>query len=88
MSFGFNTYSVGVLWVIAQTITYEITLAIILLSGLLINDLIEVESKPLSGFNVENVAGPFTLFFLETIVNIILISIFTTILFLEEFHNP
>ena len=56
----------GALWAVAQTISYEVTLAIIRFSVLLINDLTEVESKSLFGFNVENVAGPFTLFFLET----------------------
>eukprot|EP00069_Balaena_mysticetus_P010701 bmy_06835T0 len=46
------------------------------------------ESELVSGFNVEYAAGPFTIFFLAEYANIIIINIFTTILFLGSFHNP
>ena len=120
---------IGALRAVAQTISYEVTLAIILLSVLLINgsftlstliitqeqvwlifpawplaiiwfistlaetnrapfDLTEGESELVSGFNVEYAAGPFALFFIAEYANIIIINIFTTILFLGAFHNP
>lgn len=120
---------IGALRAVAQTISYEVTLAIILLSVLLINgsftlstlittqehiwlvipswplaiiwfistlaetnrapfDLTEGESELVSGFNVEYAAGPFALFFLAEYANIIIINIFTTILFFGAFHNP
>lgn len=120
---------IGALRAVAQTISYEVTLAIILLSVLLINgsftlstliitqeqvwlifpawplaiiwfistlaetnrapfDLTEGESELVSGFNVEYAAGPFALFFMAEYANIIIMNIFTTILFLGAFHNP
>nr|AIZ68367.1 NADH dehydrogenase subunit 1 [Hippidion saldiasi]AIZ68406.1 NADH dehydrogenase subunit 1 [Hippidion sp.]AIZ68380.1 NADH dehydrogenase subunit 1 [Hippidion saldiasi]AIZ68393.1 NADH dehydrogenase subunit 1 [Hippidion saldiasi]AIZ68419.1 NADH dehydrogenase subunit 1 [Hippidion saldiasi] len=120
---------IGALRAVAQTISYEVTLAIILLSVLLMNgsftlstliitqehlwlifpswplammwfistlaetnrapfDLTEGESELVSGFNVEYAAGPFALFFLAEYANIIMMNIFTTILFLGAFHNP
>uniref|UniRef100_A0A8C6CYB0 NADH-ubiquinone oxidoreductase chain 1 n=1 Tax=Moschus moschiferus TaxID=68415 RepID=A0A8C6CYB0_MOSMO len=45
-------------------------------------------SELVSGFNVEYAAGPFALFFIAEYANIIIINIFTTILFLGAFHNP
>ncbi|ELR60348.1 NADH-ubiquinone oxidoreductase chain 1, partial [Bos mutus] len=51
-------------------------------------DLTEGESELVSGFNVEYAAGPFTLFFIAEYANIIIMNIFTTILFLGAFHNP
>ncbi|TKC52780.1 hypothetical protein EI555_011866 [Monodon monoceros] len=51
-------------------------------------DLTEGESELASGFNVEYSAGPFAMFFLAEYANIIIINIFTTILFLGAFHNP
>nr|AML80077.1 NADH dehydrogenase subunit 1 [Equus caballus]QWY23274.1 NADH dehydrogenase subunit 1 [Equus sp.]AML80116.1 NADH dehydrogenase subunit 1 [Equus caballus]AML80168.1 NADH dehydrogenase subunit 1 [Equus caballus]QHO63951.1 NADH dehydrogenase subunit 1 [Equus caballus] len=120
---------IGALRAVAQTISYEVTLAIILLSVLLMSgsftlstliitqeylwlifpswplammwfistlaetnrapfDLTEGESELVSGFNVEYAAGPFALFFLAEYANIIMMNIFTTILFLGAFHNP
>ncbi|ACZ69913.1 NADH dehydrogenase subunit 1 (mitochondrion) [Orcinus orca] len=120
---------IGALRAVAQTISYEVTLAIILLSVLLMNgsftlstlnttqeklwllfpswplammwfistlaetnrapfDLTEGESELVSGFNVEYAAGPFALFFLAEYANIIMMNMFTTILFLGAFHNP
>nr|ABK35787.1 NADH dehydrogenase subunit 1 [Aselliscus tricuspidatus]ABK35792.1 NADH dehydrogenase subunit 1 [Aselliscus tricuspidatus] len=120
---------IGALRAVAQTISYEVTLAIILLSILLLNgsfalptlittqehiwliipswplammwfistlaetnrapfDLTEGESELVSGFNVEYAGGPFALFFLAEYANIIMMNIFTTILFLGAFHNP
>nr|YP_006576179.1 NADH dehydrogenase subunit 1 [Elaphurus davidianus]AEO20325.1 NADH dehydrogenase subunit 1 [Elaphurus davidianus]AEP21286.1 NADH dehydrogenase subunit 1 [Elaphurus davidianus] len=120
---------IGALRAVAQTISYEVTLAIILLSVLLMNgsftlstliitqeqvwlifpawplammwfistlaetnrapfDLTEGESELVSGFNVEYAAGPFALFFMAEYANIIMMNIFTTILFLGAFHNP
>nr|YP_010938276.1 NADH dehydrogenase subunit 1 [Hipposideros lylei]WLE64391.1 NADH dehydrogenase subunit 1 [Hipposideros lylei] len=120
---------IGALRAVAQTISYEVTLAIILLSVLLLNgsftlstliitqehmwliipswplammwfistlaetnrapfDLTEGESELVSGFNVEYAGGPFALFFLAEYANIIMMNIFTTILFLGAFHNP
>nr|ABK54025.1 NADH dehydrogenase subunit 1 [Cervus nippon taiouanus] len=120
---------IGALRAVAQTISYEVTLAIILLSILLMNgsftlstliitqeqvwlifpawplammwfistlaetnrapfDLTEGESELVSGFNVEYAAGPFALFFMAEYANIIMMNIFTTILFLGAFHNP
>nr|YP_009462999.1 NADH dehydrogenase subunit 1 [Mesoplodon stejnegeri]AUW35242.1 NADH dehydrogenase subunit 1 [Mesoplodon stejnegeri] len=120
---------IGALRAVAQTISYEVTLAIILLSVLLMNgsftlstlittqeqmwllfpswplammwfistlaetnrapfDLTEGESELVSGFNVEYAAGPFALFFLAEYANIIMMNMFTTILFLGTFHNP
>ncbi|TEA32540.1 hypothetical protein DBR06_SOUSAS4910026, partial [Sousa chinensis] len=46
------------------------------------------ESELVSGFNVEYAADPFAIFFLAEYANIIIINIFTTILFLGAFHNP
>nr|YP_008082921.1 NADH dehydrogenase subunit 1 [Neophocaena phocaenoides]AGM48311.1 NADH dehydrogenase subunit 1 [Neophocaena phocaenoides] len=120
---------IGALRAVAQTISYEVTLAIILLSVLLMNgsftlstlsttqeklwllfpswplammwftstlaetnrapfDLTEGESELVSGFNVEYAAGPFALFFLAEYANIIMMNMFTTILFLGTSHNP
>nr|QJH88518.1 NADH dehydrogenase subunit 1 [Monodon monoceros]QJH88531.1 NADH dehydrogenase subunit 1 [Monodon monoceros]QJH88544.1 NADH dehydrogenase subunit 1 [Monodon monoceros]QJH88557.1 NADH dehydrogenase subunit 1 [Monodon monoceros]QJH88570.1 NADH dehydrogenase subunit 1 [Monodon monoceros] len=120
---------IGALRAVAQTISYEVTLAIILLSVLLMNgsftlstlnttqeklwllfpswplammwfistlaetnrapfDLTEGESELVSGFNVEYAAGPFALFFLAEYTNIIMMNMFTTILFLGAFHDP
>nr|WMH04085.1 NADH dehydrogenase subunit 1 [Odocoileus pandora]WMH04098.1 NADH dehydrogenase subunit 1 [Odocoileus pandora]WMH04111.1 NADH dehydrogenase subunit 1 [Odocoileus pandora]DBA07148.1 TPA_asm: NADH dehydrogenase subunit 1 [Odocoileus pandora] len=120
---------IGALRAVAQTISYEVTLAIILLSVLMMNgsftlstlivtqeqvwlifpawplammwfistlaetnrapfDLTEGESELVSGFNVEYAAGPFALFFMAEYANIIMMNIFTTILFLGAFHNP
>nr|NP_944698.1 NADH dehydrogenase subunit 1 [Platanista minor]YP_010161454.1 NADH dehydrogenase subunit 1 [Platanista gangetica]AYA51914.1 NADH dehydrogenase subunit 1 [Platanista gangetica]QRH19125.1 NADH dehydrogenase subunit 1 [Platanista gangetica]QRH19138.1 NADH dehydrogenase subunit 1 [Platanista gangetica]QSH90681.1 NADH dehydrogenase subunit 1 [Platanista gangetica]UYX58344.1 NADH dehydrogenase subunit 1 [Platanista gangetica] len=120
---------IGALRAVAQTISYEVTLAIILLSILLMNgsftlstlittqeqmwllipswplammwfistlaetnrapfDLTEGESELVSGFNVEYAAGPFAMFFLAEYANIIMMNMFTTILFLGAFHNP
>nr|BAE91840.1 NADH1 [Balaenoptera omurai] len=120
---------IGALRAVAQTISYEVTLAIILLSVLLMSgsytlstltttqeqlwllfpswplammwfistlaetnrapfDLTEGESELVSGFNVEYAAGPFALFFLAEYANIIMMNMFTTILFLGTFHNP
>nr|NP_944711.1 NADH dehydrogenase subunit 1 [Inia geoffrensis]CAD87988.1 NADH1 protein [Inia geoffrensis] len=120
---------IGALRAVAQTISYEVTLAIILLSVLLMNgsftlstlattqeqmwlilpswplammwfistlaetnrapfDLTEGESELVSGFNVEYAAGPFALFFLAEYANIIMMNMFTTILFLSPSHNP
>nr|YP_009922276.1 NADH dehydrogenase subunit 1 [Elaphodus cephalophus cephalophus]QNA48051.1 NADH dehydrogenase subunit 1 [Elaphodus cephalophus cephalophus]QTV20861.1 NADH dehydrogenase subunit 1 [Elaphodus cephalophus] len=120
---------IGALRAVAQTISYEVTLAIILLSVLLMNgsftlstliitqeqvwlifpawplammwfistlaetnrapfDLTEGESELVSGFNVEYAAGPFALFFMAEYANIIMMNIFTTVLFLGAFHNP
>nr|UFH81805.1 NADH dehydrogenase subunit 1 [Orcaella brevirostris]UFH81818.1 NADH dehydrogenase subunit 1 [Orcaella brevirostris] len=120
---------IGALRAVAQTISYEVTLAIILLSVLLMNgsftlstlnttqeklwllfpswplammwfistlaetnrapfDLTEGESELVSGFNVEYAAGPFALFFLAEYANIIMMNMFTTILFLGAFHDP
>nr|YP_220745.1 NADH dehydrogenase subunit 1 [Balaenoptera borealis]BAD91720.1 NADH dehydrogenase subunit 1 [Balaenoptera borealis] len=120
---------IGALRAVAQTISYEVTLAIILLSVLLMNgsytlstlattqeqlwllfpswplammwfistlaetnrapfDLTEGESELVSGFNVEYAAGPFALFFLAEYANIIMMNMFTAILFLGAFHNP
>nr|WEY29037.1 NADH dehydrogenase subunit 1 [Balaenoptera musculus] len=120
---------IGALRAVAQTISYEVTLAIILLSVLLMNgsytlstlattqeqlwllfpswplammwfistlaetnrapfDLTEGESELVSGFNVEYAAGPFALFFLAEYANIIMMNMFTAILFLGTSHNP
>nr|NP_944646.1 NADH dehydrogenase subunit 1 [Balaenoptera acutorostrata]QLM01085.1 NADH dehydrogenase subunit 1 [Balaenoptera acutorostrata]BAD91694.1 NADH dehydrogenase subunit 1 [Balaenoptera acutorostrata]CAD87923.1 NADH1 protein [Balaenoptera acutorostrata] len=120
---------IGALRAVAQTISYEVTLAIILLSVLLMNgsytlstltttqeqlwllfpswplammwfistlaetnrapfDLTEGESELVSGFNVEYAAGPFALFFLAEYANIIMMNMFTAILFLGTYHNP
>nr|AVM38282.1 NADH dehydrogenase subunit 1 [Eschrichtius robustus]BAD91733.1 NADH dehydrogenase subunit 1 [Eschrichtius robustus] len=120
---------IGALRAVAQTISYEVTLAIILLSVLLMNgsytlstlattqeqlwllfpswplammwfistlaetnrapfDLTEGESELVSGFNVEYAAGPFALFFLAEYANVIMMNMFTAILFLGTFHNP
>nr|YP_220771.1 NADH dehydrogenase subunit 1 [Eubalaena japonica]WEY35514.1 NADH dehydrogenase subunit 1 [Eubalaena japonica]WEY35527.1 NADH dehydrogenase subunit 1 [Eubalaena japonica]WEY35592.1 NADH dehydrogenase subunit 1 [Eubalaena japonica]WEY35605.1 NADH dehydrogenase subunit 1 [Eubalaena japonica]WEY35618.1 NADH dehydrogenase subunit 1 [Eubalaena japonica] len=120
---------IGALRAVAQTISYEVTLAIILLSVLLVNgsftlstlattqehlwlifptwplammwfistlaetnrapfDLTEGESELVSGFNVEYAAGPFALFFLAEYANIIMMNMFTAILFLGTFHDP
>nr|AGS18205.1 NADH dehydrogenase subunit 1 [Mesoplodon densirostris]AGS18308.1 NADH dehydrogenase subunit 1 [Mesoplodon densirostris] len=120
---------IGALRAVAQTISYEVTLAIILLSVLLMNgsftlstlittqeqlwllfpswplammwfistlaetnrapfDLTEGESELVSGFNVEYAAGPFALFFLAEYANIIMMNMFTTILFLGTSHDP
>nr|QGN74595.1 NADH dehydrogenase subunit 1 [Balaena mysticetus] len=120
---------IGALRAVAQTISYEVTLAIILLSVLLMNgsftlstlattqeqlwlifptwplammwfistlaetnrapfDLTEGESELVSGFNVEYAAGPFALFFLAEYANIIMMNMFTAILFLGTFHDP
>nr|WEY35540.1 NADH dehydrogenase subunit 1 [Eubalaena japonica]WEY35553.1 NADH dehydrogenase subunit 1 [Eubalaena japonica]WEY35566.1 NADH dehydrogenase subunit 1 [Eubalaena japonica]WEY35579.1 NADH dehydrogenase subunit 1 [Eubalaena japonica]WEY35670.1 NADH dehydrogenase subunit 1 [Eubalaena japonica] len=120
---------IGALRAVAQTISYEVTLAIILLSVLLMNgsftlstlattqehlwlifptwplammwfistlaetnrapfDLTEGESELVSGFNVEYAAGPFALFFLAEYANIIMMNMFTAILFLGMFHDP
>nr|YP_007625822.1 NADH dehydrogenase subunit 1 [Blastocerus dichotomus]AEP20909.1 NADH dehydrogenase subunit 1 [Blastocerus dichotomus] len=120
---------IGALRAVAQTISYEVTLAIILLSVLMMNgsftlstliitqeqvwlifpawplammwfistlaetnrapfDLTEGESELVSGFNVEYAAGPFALFFMAEYANIIMMNIFTTILFLGASHSP
>ncbi|YP_423949.1 NADH dehydrogenase subunit 1 (mitochondrion) [Lipotes vexillifer] len=120
---------IGALRAVAQTISYEVTLAIILLSVLFMNgsftlstlmitqeqlwlllpswplammwfistlaetnrapfDLTEGESELVSGFNVEYAAGPFALFFLAEYANIIMMNMFTAILFMGAFHNP
>nr|YP_220706.1 NADH dehydrogenase subunit 1 [Balaenoptera bonaerensis]BAD91668.1 NADH dehydrogenase subunit 1 [Balaenoptera bonaerensis] len=120
---------IGALRAVAQTISYEVTLAIILLSVLLMNgsytlstlattqeqlwllfpswplammwfistlaetnrapfDLTEGESELVSGFNVEYAAGPFALFFLAEYANIIMMNMFTAILFLGTYYDP
>nr|NP_944685.1 NADH dehydrogenase subunit 1 [Berardius bairdii]CAD87962.1 NADH1 protein [Berardius bairdii] len=120
---------IGALRAVAQTISYEVTLAIILLSVLLMNgsftlstlattqeqlwllfpswplammwfistlaetnrapfDLTEGESELVSGFNVEYAAGPFALFFLAEYANIIVMNMFTAILFLGASYDP
>nr|YP_003587266.1 NADH dehydrogenase subunit 1 [Bison bonasus]YP_009346553.1 NADH dehydrogenase subunit 1 [Bison schoetensacki]AOF47756.1 NADH dehydrogenase subunit 1 [Bison bonasus caucasicus]ADF29584.1 NADH dehydrogenase subunit 1 [Bison bonasus]ADQ12692.1 NADH dehydrogenase subunit 1 [Bison bonasus]AEP20896.1 NADH dehydrogenase subunit 1 [Bison bonasus]AOF47743.1 NADH dehydrogenase subunit 1 [Bison bonasus] len=120
---------IGALRAVAQTISYEVTLAIILLSVLLMSgsftlstliitqeqmwlilpawplammwfistlaetnrapfDLTEGESELVSGFNVEYAAGPFALFFMAEYANIIMMNIFTAILFLGTSYNP
>nr|ADF49314.1 NADH dehydrogenase subunit 1 [Bison bison]AOT99116.1 NADH dehydrogenase subunit 1 [Bison bison athabascae] len=120
---------IGALRAVAQTISYEVTLAIILLSVLLMSgsftlstliitqeqmwlilpawplammwfistlaetnrapfDLTEGESELVSGFNVEYAAGPFALFFMAEYANIIMMNMFTAILFLGTSHNP
>nr|NP_944724.1 NADH dehydrogenase subunit 1 [Pontoporia blainvillei]CAD88001.1 NADH1 protein [Pontoporia blainvillei] len=120
---------IGALRAVAQTISYEVTLAIILLSVLLMNgsftlstlattqeqmwlifpswplammwftstlaetnrapfDLTEGESELVSGFNVEYAAGPFALFFLAEYANIIMMNMFTAILFLGTSYDP
>ncbi|TEA26444.1 hypothetical protein DBR06_SOUSAS11310030, partial [Sousa chinensis] len=49
--------------------------------------LTEGESELISGFNVEYIARPFTMFLAEY-ANIIIIKMSTTIVFLGAFHNP
>jgi len=51
-------------------------------------DLTEGGSELMSGFNVEYTVGSFTLFLIAEYANIVMINIFTTILFLGAFHNP
>lgn len=46
------------------------------------------ESGLVLGFDVEYAGGPFALFFLAEYANVIIINIFTTILFLGAYHNP
>ena len=48
----------------------------------------EGEAELVSGFNVEYTGGLFTLFFIAKYENIIIINVFTIILFLGAFHNP
>ncbi|OWK14202.1 hypothetical protein Celaphus_00001122 [Cervus elaphus hippelaphus] len=52
------------------------------------SDLTEGGSELMSGFNVKYTVGSFTLFLIAEYANIIVINIFTTILFLGAFHNP
>ena len=41
----------------------------------------------MSGFNIEYAACPFTMFFLADYANIVIINIFTAILFLGTFYS-
>nr|YP_008994262.1 NADH dehydrogenase subunit 1 [Nacospatangus altus]AGQ49796.1 NADH dehydrogenase subunit 1 [Nacospatangus altus] len=113
----------GAIRAVAQTISYEISLALILLSIILLVssfnlvhivilqefswfsfsclplfyvwfvstlaetnrapfDLTEGESEIVSGYNVEYAGGPFALFFIAEYANIILMNLFSVILFL------
>nr|YP_010963412.1 NADH dehydrogenase subunit 1 [Echinocrepis rostrata]WNL54524.1 NADH dehydrogenase subunit 1 [Echinocrepis rostrata] len=113
----------GAIRAVAQTISYEISLALILLSIIILSssfnlvyiinvqefswyswicfplfyiwfvstlaetnrapfDLTEGESEIVSGYNVEYAGGPFALFFLAEYANIILMNLFSVILFL------
>nr|YP_009019245.1 NADH dehydrogenase subunit 1 [Loxechinus albus]AGG84236.1 NADH dehydrogenase subunit 1 [Loxechinus albus] len=114
---------IGAIRAVAQTISYEISLALILLSLIIISssfnltyimntqefswfvltclplfyiwfvstlaetnrapfDLTEGESEIVSGYNVEYAGGPFALFFIAEYANIILMNLFSVILFL------
>nr|QDO72196.1 NADH dehydrogenase subunit 1 [Strongylocentrotus intermedius] len=113
----------GAIRAVAQTISYEISLALILLSIILFSsssnltyimntqefswfslsclplfyiwfvstlaetnrapfDLTEGESEIVSGYNVEYAGGPFALFFIAEYANIILMNLFSVVLFL------
>nr|YP_010443048.1 NADH dehydrogenase subunit 1 [Araeosoma owstoni]UTD49298.1 NADH dehydrogenase subunit 1 [Araeosoma owstoni] len=113
----------GAIRAVAQTISYEISLALILLSLILLTgnfnltyivesqefswlalsclplfylwfvstlaetnrapfDLTEGESELVSGYNVEYAGGPFALFFIAEYANIIIMNLFSVILFL------
>ncbi|YP_009487498.1 NADH dehydrogenase subunit 1 (mitochondrion) [Lytechinus variegatus] len=113
----------GAIRAVAQTISYEISLALILLSLILFTssfnltyimnvqefswfslpclplfyiwfvstlaetnrapfDLTEGESEIVSGYNVEYAGGPFALFFIAEYANIILMNLFSVVLFL------
>nr|YP_010148955.1 NADH dehydrogenase subunit 1 [Pygmaeocidaris prionigera]QQV69859.1 NADH dehydrogenase subunit 1 [Pygmaeocidaris prionigera] len=113
----------GAIRAVAQTISYEISLALILLSIIILTssfnllyitqsqefswfaisclplfylwfvstlaetnrapfDLTEGESEIVSGYNVEYAGGPFALFFIAEYANIILMNLFSVILFL------
>nr|YP_001527852.1 NADH dehydrogenase subunit 1 [Strongylocentrotus droebachiensis]CAP12671.1 NADH dehydrogenase subunit 1 [Strongylocentrotus droebachiensis] len=113
----------GAIRAVAQTISYEISLALILLSLILFSssfnltyimntqefswfalsclplfyiwfvstlaetnrapfDLTEGESEIVSGYNVEYAGGPFALFFIAEYANIILMNLFSVVLFL------
>nr|BAK42057.1 NADH dehydrogenase subunit 1 [Crenuchus spilurus] len=119
----------GALRAVAQTISYEVTLGLILLSTILFTggftlqlfnltqeavwlllpawplaamwyistlaetnrtpfDLTEGESELVSGFNVEYAGGPFALFFLAEYMNMMLMNMFSTILFIGASHMP
>nr|YP_009917961.1 NADH dehydrogenase subunit 1 [Colobocentrotus mertensii]QLM02009.1 NADH dehydrogenase subunit 1 [Colobocentrotus mertensii] len=121
----------GAIRAVAQTVSYEISLALILLSLILFSssfnltyimntqefswfslsclplfyiwfvstlaetnrapfDLTEGESEIVSGYNVEYAGGPFALFFIAEYANIILMNLFSVILFLggpSPFNN-
>nr|YP_009034244.1 NADH dehydrogenase subunit 1 [Mesocentrotus franciscanus]AGS17194.1 NADH dehydrogenase subunit 1 [Mesocentrotus franciscanus]AHZ61159.1 NADH dehydrogenase subunit 1 [Mesocentrotus franciscanus]AWB97735.1 NADH dehydrogenase subunit 1 [Mesocentrotus franciscanus] len=121
----------GAIRAVAQTISYEISLALILLSLILFSssfnltyimnvqefswfslpclplfyiwfvstlaetnrapfDLTEGESEIVSGYNVEYAGGPFALFFIAEYANIILMNLFSVVLFLggpSPFNN-
>nr|QFS00168.1 NADH dehydrogenase subunit 1 [Sinaechinocyamus mai] len=121
----------GAIRAVAQTVSYEISLALILLSLILLTstfnltyivnvqqfswfafsclplfyiwfvstlaetnrapfDLTEGESEIVSGYNVEYAGGPFALFFIAEYANIILMNLFSVILFLggpSPFNN-
>nr|YP_009019297.1 NADH dehydrogenase subunit 1 [Heliocidaris crassispina]AGG84288.1 NADH dehydrogenase subunit 1 [Heliocidaris crassispina] len=113
----------GAIRAVAQTVSYEISLALILLSLILFSssfslsyimntqefswfslsclplfyiwfvstlaetnrapfDLTEGESEIVSGYNVEYAGGPFALFFIAEYANIILMNLFSVVLFL------
>lgn len=113
----------GAIRAVAQTVSYEISLALILLSLILLTstfnltyivnaqqfswfsfsclplfyiwfvstlaetnrapfDLTEGESEIVSGYNVEYAGGPFALFFIAEYANIVLMNLFSVILFL------
>nr|NP_008121.1 NADH dehydrogenase subunit 1 [Paracentrotus lividus]P12772.1 RecName: Full=NADH-ubiquinone oxidoreductase chain 1; AltName: Full=NADH dehydrogenase subunit 1 [Paracentrotus lividus]AAA65506.2 NADH dehydrogenase [Paracentrotus lividus]AAA68133.1 NADH dehydrogenase subunit 1 [Paracentrotus lividus] len=114
---------IGAIRAVAQTISYEISLALILLSLIIITssfnltyimnaqefswfalsclplfyiwfvstlaetnrapfDLTEGESEIVSGYNVEYAGGPFALFFIAEYANIILMNLFSVVIFL------
>nr|ARO89825.1 NADH dehydrogenase subunit 1 [Tripneustes gratilla] len=121
----------GAIRAVAQTISYEISLALILLSLIIFSssfnltyitniqefswfalpclplfyiwfvstlaetnrapfDLTEGESEIVSGYNVEYAGGPFALFFIAEYANIILMNLFSVVLFLggpSPFNN-
>nr|YP_009344329.1 NADH dehydrogenase subunit 1 [Temnopleurus toreumaticus]APT42097.1 NADH dehydrogenase subunit 1 [Temnopleurus toreumaticus] len=114
---------IGAIRAVAQTVSYEISLALILLSIILFSssfnlsyiievqqlswyafsclplfymwfvstlaetnrapfDLTEGESEIVSGYNVEYAGGPFALFFIAEYANIIIMNLFSVVLFL------
>nr|YP_009369653.1 NADH dehydrogenase subunit 1 [Mespilia globulus]AID60572.1 NADH dehydrogenase subunit 1 [Mespilia globulus] len=122
---------IGAIRAVAQTVSYEISLALILLSLIILSssfslsyiikvqelswyafsclplfymwfvstlaetnrapfDLTEGESEIVSGYNVEYAGGPFALFFIAEYANIIIMNLFSTVLFLggsSPFNN-